>query len=175
MNIYKLLGFIYLILILPVPFIYPGDTTSLINLSLPLFYFACLHWAVSNNLSGLRREKLFVFSSLATLVYILVMVMFFFLDTNDGWMFLASVSIFPIPVAFTLFYGLFSLFRTNKRMFYMFMLSIPVLLCIIFFVSSDLHRGPGSEISKLFRFLRLVLLWPFGVIIELISPIDIIL
>lgn len=165
LNIYKLLSICYGLLILPVPFIYPGDTTSLINISLPLLYFSYLHWIVSKNLVGLKREKIFVFFSITTLINFIVMALFGFVGSEGaGYMLLASLFILPVPVTLTLFFGLFSLFKSNRRMFYAFLLLIPVLLCIIFFVSSDLHRGSGSVILKLLKFLYTILLSPLWIL-----------
>lgn len=165
MNINKLLSFFYGVLILPVPFIYPGDTTSLINLSLPLFYFAYLHWSVSNNLSGLRREKVFVFFSTATLINFIVMALFSFTGTEGaGYMALASLLTLPVPAALTLFLGLFSLFQTNKKLFFMFLLLIPVLLFVIYFVSSNSHPRSGSVFLDLFKFIIQIILSPLMIL-----------
>lgn len=140
MNINKVLSILYGVLILTVPFIYPNDTTSFINLCIPLIYFCLLHWIISQHKTGLKSEKVFSFLSIIAIIDLIVAFIFGFIGGESaGYMLLYLLIILPIPVILSLFFGLFSLYKTDRKDFYAFILSIPIILLIIYFVTPDLH------------------------------------
>lgn len=153
-NVSKILSICYLLLILPVPFIFPGDVTSFINLGVSLFYFSSLHWGVSKNPVNTYREKLFEFFSFLTLLNFIGMSLFALQGSEGaGYTSFALLMFIPIPVFISLFFGLFSLLRTNKKMFYYFLILIPITLVIIYF-ASDKH----SSLFGLFKFMYSMIL-----------------
>jgi hypothetical protein len=133
----KILSVCYFVLIFPVLFIYPGDVTSFINLGVSLFYFSSLHWIVSKNSVNTYREKTFDFFSFLTLLNFIGLSLFALQGSEGaGYLSFTLMLILPIPVLICLFFGLFSLLRTNKKMFYSFLVLIPITLVIIYFASN---------------------------------------
>lgn len=133
-NINKILSICYLLLILTVPFVFPGDVTSFINLGLSLFYFSSLHWVISRNSINTFKEKSFAFFSFIALLNFIGTSLFFIQGTEGaGDTSLILMMLMPVPLSISLFFGLLSLVKSNKKMFYSFLILIPIVLTIVFF------------------------------------------
>lgn len=153
-NINKILPICYLLLLLPLPFLFPKDVTSFINIGLSLFYFASLNWAVSRSSENTYKEKLFALFSFLTLLNFIAMSLFAFQRSEGtGFIALGLMMLIPIPVFVSLIFGFLSLFKTSKKFFYTFLLLIPITLTIIYFASDK-----NSTLFGLFKFIYSIFL-----------------
>ncbi len=138
-SINKFLSLFYFLTILLLPNLLLGQGRTgdhlFIYFCFLLFYFSCLHWTVSVNLTNTKSEKIFTIFSIINLTVVIIAVLSsIFNGYSEFEMLLGFITAYaflttlPVTTILSILFGLISLFKSNRKFFNIFLIFTSVLI-----------------------------------------------